>query len=69
MAKFENRFLTTYTQTHTQTDRQTDRQTDTHTYIFGKRLFFQCRLYINNENGEIRKSIFDTDSRLYSIKD
>ena len=31
----------------------------TRTYFFGKRLFFQCRIYINIENGEIRKSIFN----------
>ena len=53
--------LHTHTQTHT--------HTDTHTYIFGRRLFFQCRSYVNKGNGEIWKSIFDTDSRLHSIKD
>ena len=53
--------LTTYTQTDGRTDGRTDGQTDgrtdgrteTHTYIFGKRLYFQLRPYMNNENGEI----------------
>ena len=51
--------LTTYTHTHT----------DTHTYIFSRRLFFQCRSYINKGNGEIWQLIFETNSRLYWIKD
>ena len=59
--------LTTYAHTHARTHTHT--RTHAHTYTFGKRLFYQYRLYINMENGEIRKSIFDTDSRLYSIKD
>ena len=53
--------------THRQKDTET--HTDTHTYIFGRRLFFQCRSHINKGNGEIWQLIFDTDSRLYSIKD
>ena len=43
----------------------------THTYTsihFRDTIFFQCRLYINMKNGEIREWIFDTDWRLYSIK-
>ena len=51
--------LHTHTRTHTHT----------HPYIFGRRLFFLCRSYINKGNGEIRQLIFETDSRLYSIKD
>ena len=38
----------------------THTQTDTHTYIFGRRLFFQCRSYINKGNGEIWQLIFET---------
>ena len=57
--------LTTYTQKHT----QTHTRTDTHTYIFGRRTFFQCRSYVNKGNGEIGQLIFEINSRLYSIKD
>ena len=53
--------LTTYTQTNT--------HTDTHTCIFGRRLFFQCRSYMYKKKVEIWQLIFDPDSRLYSIKD
>ena len=69
--------LTTYTQTHThrhtrthtRTQTHTHTDTDTHTYIFGRWLFFQCRSYINKGNGEIWQLIFETNSRLHSIKD
>ena len=43
--------LTTHTHTHTRAHTHT--RTHTHTYIFGRRLFFQCRSYINKGNGEI----------------
>ena len=55
--------------THAHTHAHTHTRTHTHPYIFGWRLFFQCRSYINKGNGEIRQLIFETDSRLYSIKD
>ena len=63
--------LTTYTHTHTHTHTHahTHAHIHTHPYIFGRRLFFQCRSYINKGNGEIRQLIFETDWRLYSIKD
>ena len=46
--------------TYTKTNKQTDGQTHIHTFSAND-FFFQCRLYINIENGEIEESIFDTE--------
>ena len=49
---------------------QTHTHAHTHIRTFSADdFFFQCRSYINKGNGEIRQLVFETDSRLYSIKD